>query len=326
MPSLQVLSAAILLMATDGHAQTPAPGQPYPTRVIRMMVPFSPGGASDLAARVVGQKLGERLGQQVVVDNRPGAGGSIGTELAAKAPADGYSLLMGSSTEIAINPHLYKKLAYDPVRDFAPVAHVASTPLLIVVHPSLPAVNLKELIALAKARPNQLLSASSGNGSSTHLAMEMFKTAAGINLLQVPHNGSAPAVVSTMTGETQIYFGAMPAVLQQVNAGKLRALAITSAKRRAAVPELATVNESGLPGYEILIWNALFAPRATPAAIIARLNGEVNRIVEMADVREAFSRQGAEVGGSTPEQLAAYVAAEHAKWARVVAASGARLD
>lgn len=314
----------ISLMTADVHAQAPA--QPYPTRTIRMMVPFSPGGASDLAARVVGQKLGDRLGQQVVVDNRPGAGGALGTELAAKAPADGYNLLMGSSTEIAINPHLYKKLTYDTQRDFAPVTHVASTPLLIVVHPSLPAKNVKELIALTKARPGQLFAASSGNGSSTHLGMEMFKSAAKIDMVHVPHNGSAPAVVSTMTGEAQIYFGAMPAVLQQANAGRLRALAITSAKRRATVPEIPTVIEGGLPGYEILIWNALFAPRATPPAIIARLNGEVNKILELPDIRESFNKQGAEVSGSTPEQLAAYVASEYAKWAKVVAASGAKVD
>ena len=315
-----------MLLAAGAHAQAPAPGQPYPSRAIRMMVPFSPGGASDLAARVVGQKLSERLGQQVVVDNRPGAGGSIGTELAVKAPADGYNLLMGSSTEIAINPHLYKKLTYDTQRDFAPVTHVASTPLLIVVHPSLPAKNVKELIALAKARPGQLFSASSGNGSSTHLGMEMFKAAAKIDIVHVPHNGSAPAVVSTMTGEAQIYFGAMPAVLQQANSGRLRALAITSAKRRAAVPEIPTVIEGGLPGYEILIWNALFAPRATPPAIIARLTDEVNKILALPDIREAFNKQGAEVSGSTPEQLAAYVASEYAKWAKVVAASGAKVD
>src|SRR4051812_27103197 len=203
-----------------------------------MMVPFSPGGASDLAARVVGQKLGERLGQQVVIDNRSGAGGVIGAELAAKAPPDGYSLLMGSSTEIAINPHLYKKLSYDTLRDFAPVGHVASTPLLIVVHPSLPARTVRELVALAKTQPGRLLGASAGNGSSTHLGMEMFKVAANIDIVHVPHGGSAAAVVSTMTGETQIYFGAMPAVLQQAQAGKLRAIAITSAKRRAAVPEI----------------------------------------------------------------------------------------
>ncbi|MCE9639753.1 MAG: tripartite tricarboxylate transporter substrate binding protein [Betaproteobacteria bacterium] len=319
-------ACCILIALTTAEAYAQAPAQPYPTRPIRMMVPFSPGGASDLAARVVGQKLSERLGQQVVVDNRPGAGGALGTELAVKAPADGYNLLMGSSTEITINPHLYKKLTYDTQRDFAPVTHVASTPLLIVVHPSLPAKNVKELITLAKARPGQLFAASSGNGSSTHLGMEMFKSAAKIDMVHVPHNGSAPAVVSTMTGEAQIYFGAMPAVLQQANAGRLRALAITSAKRRAAVPEIPTVIEGGLPGYEILIWNALFAPRATPPAIIARLNGEVNKILELPDIREAFNKQGAEVSGSTPEQLAAYVASEYAKWAKVVAASGAKLD
>ena len=183
---IRIAAFALMCAATGAHAQQPAPSQPYPSRPIRMMVPFSPGGASDTAARVVGQKLSERLGQQVVVDNRPGAGGAIGTELAVKAPADGYNLLMGSSTEIAINPHLYKKLAYDTQRDFAPVTHVASTPLLIVVHPSLPAKNVSELIALVKARPGVLLGASSGNGSSTHLGMEMFKTAAGIDIVHVP--------------------------------------------------------------------------------------------------------------------------------------------
>ena len=291
-----------------------------------MMVPFSPGGASDLAARIVGQKLSERLGQQVVVENRPGAGGAIGAELAAKAPPDGYNLLMGSSTEIAINPHLYKKLSYDTVRDFAPVAHVASTPLLVVVHPSLPAKTVKELIALARSRPGQLFSASSGNGSTTHLALELFKVATRIEVVHVPHNGSAPAVMSVMTGEAQLFFGAMPAVLQQARAGKLRALAVTSPQRRAAAPDLPTVIETGVPGYEILIWNALFAPRGTPPAIIARLNGEVVKILDLPEVREAFVKQGAEVSSSTPEQLAAYVAAELAKWAKVVAVSGAKLD
>jgi tripartite-type tricarboxylate transporter receptor subunit TctC len=298
----------------------------YPERPVRMIVPQAVGASTDNVARIVATELARELGQQVVVDNRPGAGGALGTELAVKAPADGYNLLMGSSTEITINPHLYKKLTYDTQRDFAPVTHVASTPLLIVVHPSLPAKNVKELIALAKARPDQLFAASSGNGSSTHLGMEMFKSSAKIDMVHVPHNGSAPAVVSTMTGEAQIYFGAMPAVQQQANAGRLRALAITSAKRRAAVPEIPTVSEAGLPGYEILIWNALFAPRATPPAIIARLNDEVNKILALPDIREAFNKQGAEVSGSTPEQLAAYVASEYAKWAKVVAASGAKID
>ena len=326
MNATRIVNLVLLASTAAAHAQTPSSTQPYPSRPIRMMVPFSPGGASDVAARIVGQKLGERMGQQVVIENRTGAGGTIGTEVVVRAPADGYSLLMGSSTEIAINPHLYKKLSYDTQRDFAPISHVASTPILIVVHPSLPAKNIKELVALAKARPGQLLGASAGNGSSTHLAMEMFKTSALVNLVHVPHNGSAAAVVSTMSGETQIYFGALPAVLEQAKSGRLRAIAVTSAKRRAAVPDVPTVIEGGIPGYEILIWNALFAPRATPPAIIARLNGEVNRILELPDVRESFTRQGAEVAGSTPEQLAAYVATEHVKWSKVVAASGAKLD
>jgi tripartite-type tricarboxylate transporter receptor subunit TctC len=318
-------SAFCIALTASAHAQTP-PSSSYPARPIRVMVPFSPGGASDLAARVVGQKLGERLGQQVVIDNRSGAGGVIGAELAAKAPADGYNLLMGSSTEIAINPHLYKKLNYDTLRDFAAVSHVASTPLLIVVHPSLPAKTVKELIALGKSRPGQLFAASSGNGSSTHLAMELFKVAAKVDFVHVPHNGSGPAVVSTMTGESQIYFGAMPAVLQQANSGKLRALAITSAQRRSAVPDIPTVIEAGVRNYEILIWNALFAPRGTPPPVITRLNAEVVKILDLPDVRESFVRQGAEVSASTPEQLSAYVASEYAKWGKVVAASGAKLD
>ena len=311
-----------MLLAAGAHAQAPAPGQPYPSRAIRMMVPFSPGGASDLAARVVGQKLSERLGQQVVVDNRPGAGGSIGTELAVKAPADGYNLLMGSSTEIAINPHLYKKLTYDTQRDFAPVTHVASTPLLIVVHPSLPAKNVKELIALAKARPGQLFSASSGNGSSTHLGMEMFKAAAKIDIVHVPHNGSAPAVVSTMTGEAQIYFGAMPAVLQQANSGRLRALAITSAKRRAAVPEIPTVIEGGLPGYETSAWYGLYAPPHTPADVVNKIQREIARIAKLPEVRDRLTQLGAEPVANTPEEFAAFGKSELAKFERLVREAG----
>lgn len=324
---IERLSATLLLVVVPvAHVQAQSPGQGYPARVIRVMVPFSPGGASDTAARIVGQKLAARFSQQVIIDNRPGAGGTIGTELAAKAAPDGYNLLMGSSTEIAINPHLYKKLAYDTVRDFAPISHVASTPLLLVVHPSLPVKSVKELIALAKSRPGDMLGASSGNGSTTHLALVLFQLAAGVTLVHLPHTGSAPATVSTMAGEAQVYLGPMPAVLEHARSGRLRALAVTSPKRRAAAPELPTMIEAGVPGYEILIWNALFAPRGTPPEIIARLHAETALILDAPDVHEAFTRQGAEVSGSTPEQLRAYVASELAKWAKVVAASGAKID
>jgi tripartite-type tricarboxylate transporter receptor subunit TctC len=324
---IERLSATLLLIAAPvAHAQAQSAAPAYPTRVIRVMVPFSPGGASDTAARILGQKLAERLSQQVIVDNRPGAGGTIGTELAAKAAPDGYNLLMGSSTEIAINPHLYRKLAYDTVRDFAPISHVASTPLLLVVHPSLPVKSVKELVALAKSRPGDLLAASSGNGSTTHLALALFQTAAGVKFMHLPHAGSSPATVSTMSGEAQVYLAPMPAVLEQARSGRLRALAVTSPRRRSAVPQLPTMIEAGVPGYEILIWNALFAPRGTPPEIIARLHAETARILDAPDVREAFTRQGAEVSGGTPEQLGAYVASELAKWAKVVAASGARID
>ena len=316
-------SALMLLLASAGAS---AADGDYPVKPIRVIVPFATGGSTDILIRTVGQRMGESLGQSLLIDNRGGAGGALGAEMAAKAPPDGYTIMATTSGVVVVNPSLYKKLSYDPLRDFLPVSIIASLPNMLVVPPTMPVKDVRALIALAKARPGQLFSASSGNGSSTHLAMELFKVAAGVDFVHVPHNGSAPAVISTMTGETQIYFGAMPAVLQQAKAGKLRALAITSARRRAAVPSLPTAIEAGVAGYEIVIWNALFAPRSTPSAIISRLNVEVIKILELPDVRDAFAKQGAEVSGSTPEQLAAYVAAEFAKWGKVVAASGAKLD
>lgn len=316
-----LIPAATALFATGS-----APAQPYPARAIRMIVPFSPGGASDVSARIVGQKLAERWGQQVVVENRSGAGGTIGADLAAKAAPDGYTLLMGSSTEIAINPHLYTRLAYNTVRDFAPVTRVASIPLILVTHSSLPVKSVKELVALAKARPGELNYASSGNGSTLHLAGEMFKKTAGVEMLHVPHTGSAPAVVSLMSGETQVMLAAMPAALPQARAGRLRVLAVTSAKRVAAASEVPTMIEAGVPGYEILIWTGLLAPAGTPADILNRLNAEVIKILALSDVRQGFANQGAEIQTSSREEFAGYIKSELAKFARVVKEAGVKID
>jgi tripartite-type tricarboxylate transporter receptor subunit TctC len=291
-----------------------------------MLVPFSPGGASDTAARVVAQHLSPRLGQQIVVDNHPGAGGTIGTAIAARAPADGYTVLMGSNTEIVINPNLYRKLPYDTLKDFTPVSLVANTPLIVVVHPSLPAKNIRELIVLAKARPGELVYASSGNGSTVQLATEMFKTMAGVSVRHVPYNGSAPAVTQTLAGEAQIMFPAMPAALQHARAGKLRALAVTSAKRVAAAPELPTVAESGVRNYEIGIWNGLVAPSGTPKAILERLHAELKQVLALAEAKQSFSNIGADVWSSTPDEFGALITSELAKYAKIVKDAGVKID
>ena len=324
----RILASLVALAALGCAANVNGQAVAWPSRPVQLVIPFPPSGGTDIIGRAVATRLQEKLGKPFVIENKPGAGGIVGTQQVAKAPPDGHTFVIGITATFAINPSFYrgKQLNYDPVKDFEPVAFLAESPHILVINPETPAATLQEYIAYVKANKDKLSYASYGNGSTSHLITEMLKEQARIDLVHVPHNGSAPAVVSTMTGEAQIYFGAMPAVLQQANAGRLRALAITSAKRRATVPEIPTVIEGGLPGYEILIWNALFAPRATPPAIIARLNGEVNKILELPDIREAFNKQGAEVSGSTPEQLAAYVASEYAKWAKVVAASGAKVD
>jgi tripartite-type tricarboxylate transporter receptor subunit TctC len=307
-------------------AQIAAAQIAYPSRPIRMLVPFSPGGASDTAARVVGQHMGPRLGQQVVIENRPGAGGTIGTELAARATPDGHTLLMGSNTEIVINPNLYRKLPYDTLRDFTPISLVANTPLLLVVNPSVPAKNVQELIALAKTRPGALNYASSGNGSTVQLATEMFKTMAGVSIRHIPFNGSAPAVIQTIAGETQLMFPAMPAALQQARSGKLRALAVTSLKRVQAAPELPTVAESGVPGFEIGIWNGLVAPSGTPQQILERLRMELLQTLALAEVQQSFANIGAEVISSSPAEFAALIRAELTKYAKVVKDANVQID
>lgn len=322
-PCFTPAAVTALAIAATGiaHAQ-----DTYPTRPIRMLVPFSPGGASDTAARVVGQQFAPRLGQQIVIENRPGAGGVIGTELAARSTPDGYTLLMGSNTEVVINPNLYKKLPYDTQRDFTPISLVADTPLIMVVHPSVPAKSVQELIALAKAKPGVLNYASSGNGSTVQLAGEMFKSMAGVNIRHIPFNGSAPAVIQTIAGETQLVIPAMPAALQQARSGKLRALAVTTAKRVAAAPELPTVAESGVPGYEITIWNGLLAPTGTPKPVLDRLYAELLKVLAMPEVKQSFANIGADVVTSTPAQFAAFIKSDLAKYAKVVKDADVKID
>lgn len=296
--------------------------QDYPAKAVRWIVPFAAGGGGDIIIRTVAQKLGERLGQPVVVDNRAGAGGSLGTEIAARAPADGHTLLMANVAPMAINVSLYRKLPYDPVRDFSPITPLASFPNVLVVHPSLPVRSLSELIALARRRPGELTYASAGSGSTTHLAAEFFKAQAKLDLIHVPYKGGGPALIDVVAGQVTMYFGSMPASLPQIRSGRLRGLAVTSLQRSAAAPDLPTVAESGFPGFEAVTWIGAVAPAGVPSGIVNRLNRELVEIVRTPEVRNKLVAQGAEPLTATPEQFGAYIRSEIDKWAKVVRQSG----
>jgi tripartite-type tricarboxylate transporter receptor subunit TctC len=275
-----------------------------------------------VVARIIGAKLGELWGQTVVVDNRAGATGTIGADIVAKSPPDGYTLIMGHVNSHGIAPNLFKKLPYDAQRDFAMVAYVGYVPNVLVVNPSIPAKNVKELIAIAKSRPGQLNYASSGIGSTQHLAGEMFKLSTGVNIVHIPYKGGGPAMVATMGGQTQIIFGTTIGLLPHVRSGKLKAIALTSAKRSAAAPEILTFAESGVPGYEHEPWNGMFAPAKMPKAVVAKLNAEVARILQTPEVRKVFEHEGAEPVGNSSEEFAGIVKSETAKWAKLVKAAG----
>ena len=321
------LRACFILLAAiavaNVHAQ--APGANYPAKQIRVIVPFPAGGPTDAIARAIGQKLSETWGQPVIVDNRPGAGGNIGTELAAKSPADGYTLFIGTVAN-AINQSLFAKLPFDFVRDFAPVTQNYVTGLILAVHPSLPAHTVKELIALAKAHPGQLSYSSSGVGGTPHLAGELFNSMAGVKMVHVPYKGSAPAMADLLGGHIQLTFDNMLTVLPQVKAGKLRGLAVTMTTRSPLTPELPTVAEAGLKGFEVKSWNGVVVPTGTPKEIIARLNGEIVRILRQPDLREKFLVQGVELVPTTPEEFGAFIKQDIAKWAKVIQLSGARAE
>jgi tripartite-type tricarboxylate transporter receptor subunit TctC len=300
--------------------------QSYPTKPIRLVVPFPPGGAVDIVARVVGQALSEAWGQQVVVDNRPGAGAIIGTDLVAKAAPDGYTLLMASVGMLTINPSLYTKLPYDPIKDFNPVILVGGTPCILVVHPALPPNSVKEFIAYAKSKPGQLNVASAGSGNITHLVAEVFRTQTGIEWVHVPYKGSAPALTDLLGGQVQLMFDVMLSALPHVKAGRLKALAVTSIKRFPQLPDLVTLDESGLPGFNVSSWWGVAAPAGTPKEIIAKLNGEVNKSLGTPKVKERLLSLGAEPIGGTPEQFSKHIQEEIVKWAKAVRSSGAKVD
>ncbi len=319
------MKRSILLLLLCVLAAPVAPGiaQGYPSKAVRVVAPFPPGGGTDLFARAVAQKLTSALGQTFVVDNRAGAGGMIGADLIAKAPPDGYSLLITSSSTHSINPHLTRKMPYDALRDFVPVINIASAPNVLVLHPSVPARTVKELIALAKSRPGALNYASNGTGTLSHLTGEMFKLQTGINLVHIPYKGGPPAVIDLVAGQVSALFAAAPTVFPQVRAGKLRAIAMTGPKRSAALPDLPAVAET-LPGFDSVQWWAMFAPAGTAADILERLNGEVARIITDAEVKARFAAEGAEPAGGNPREFAAFVRADYEKWGKVVKAVGIR--
>jgi tripartite-type tricarboxylate transporter receptor subunit TctC len=302
-------------------AQASAPRDAYPVRPVRMIVPFAPGGGTDLVARSLAQKLTDALGQSVVVDNRPGANANIGNEMAARAVPDGYTLIMTSSS-LTINPNLYKKLPYDPVRDFAPVSLATNVPYILVIHPSLPANTFPEFIAYARSKQRQLSYGTAGTGNSTHLAMELLKLVAKIELEHVPYKGTGQALTDLLGGHVQAIWGTIPPSLPHVRSGRLRGLAVGSLKRVKAIPELPTVNEMGYPGYEAGSWFGLFAPAGTPKEIITMLNREVNKALNAQELNERLNAEGAEPAGNTPEQFAAFVKLELVKWGKVAKAAG----
>ncbi len=320
---------ALFAMATSAAtrpAATIAASFAYPDKPIRIVVPFTPGGSADIFARAIGQKMSESWKQQVVIDNRAGSGGVIGSEIAAKSAPDGYTLMLGITANIAINPAVYKKLPYDPVRDFAPVTLVAAAPYVMVVPPSLPVKTAKDFIMLAAAKPGQLNYASLGNGSAGHLTAELFASMAGIRLAHVPYKLIGSVLTDLMSGQVQLFFLGVVSAQTQIKGGKLRAIGITGARRSAMLPDVPTVAESGVRGYEVTGWYGVFVPAGTPRPIVEQLNREIVRILKLPDVSERLSAEGAELIGDTPQQFAAYIGSEIVKWSKVVKLSGARED
>lgn len=315
-----------LSMALLAAAALPAWAQDYPSKPVRVLIGFPPGQATDVLGRAVAQKLSETWGQQFNVDNKPGASGTIATQQAMQAPADGYTLLVSSSGVLAVNPHLFTKLPYDPVKDLVPVAGVAVVPLVLVAHPAFPAGNVKDLVAAAKARPGGINYASSGIGITNHLVMAMFLSAAGIDMTHVPYKGGPPALTDLMGGQVQVMFETSVAALPFVKQGRLKALAVSSAERVAAAPEVPTVAEQGFAGFSGVPWICVMAPAGTPQAIVTKLNTEINRILQTPAMREQFAAQGVQPMVMTPVQLGGFIKSEITKWGKAVKDSGAKAE
>ena len=316
------LYLSLLASGVWPQATSTSSGQAYPAKPVRIVVPFSPGGSTDVTARILAQKLTDAWRQQVIVDNRTGAGGNIGADVVAKAAPDGYTLLLATTGVMAINHHLYRGMSYDAARDLAPITQIGALPLILVIHPSLPVKSVKELIAIAKSKPGQLTFASSGVGSATHMTAELFRLMAGVDIVHIPYKGSGQSLIDVISGEVAIAFDQITSSLPQVEAGKLRAIAVTSARRFPSVPNLPTVAEAGVPGYESVSWNGIAAPAATPRDVVNRIQAEIARTLMLPDIKERFARDGIEPVGSTPEQFAAHIRAERTKWEKVVKAAG----
>jgi tripartite-type tricarboxylate transporter receptor subunit TctC len=324
-PSVRV-AYVCALAAIAGLAPDAAHAQAYPTRPIRLVVPFPPGGSLDVVARAIGQKLTEAWGQPVVIDNRPGAGGNIGADLVAKSAPDGYTILEGALSTHAVNASLYRKLPYDPIKDFAPITLVAITPNVLVLNRAFPVNSVPELVAYAKAHPGALSFGSGSNGSAGHLAGELFKSETGIDMVHVPYKGGAPALQALLAGDTQLVFDNLANSMPQLKAGKLKALAVTTAKRSPLAPDLPTLAESGLAGFDIYTWWGLLAPAGTRPEIIAKWNAEVTRILGTPEMKAFFAQEGAEPAPTTPEAFAALIRSEMTKYAKIVKDSGAKVD
>jgi len=301
-------------------------GQSYPNKAVRLVVPFPPGGPADVLGRLIAQKLAESLKQPVVIDNRGGAGGTIGAEIVARAMPDGYTLLMGSTTTLAVSPSLYRNLSYDPKKAFKPIGLFASVPLTLVVNPNVPVSTVKELIAYAKARPGKLFYGSAGNGTQVHLTGEMFKTIAGIDAVHVPYKGGAFSIPALLAGDVQYMFESIQATLPQIRAGKIKVLAVTSAARSPMLPNAPTVAESGLPGFEVTSWNGIVAPAGTSGEVVARLNGEIRQALAMKDFVDALANLGGAPTYTTPGEFSSLIAREIATWAAVATKAGAKVD
>ena len=309
-----------------GLVSTSVQAQNYPNKPIRLIVPFPPGGGNDVIARLIAQKLSDRFGQQVVVDNKAGANGIVGLQALMQSPADGYTLAVAAAGPMAVNPSLYDKLPYDPTKDFSPITNLVNYPLLLVVHPSVPVKTTLDLVNLAKVKPQQLFFASPGSGNSGHLAGELFNTMAHVQTVHVPYKGQGPALADLLTGQVQMLYSSIPSVLPQVRSGQLNALAVGSAKRLPSLPDIPTIAETGVPGYEAYSWVGIVAPAKTPKAIVTRLNQEIVDILKQKDVAEKLNQQGALPVGDTPEQFAAYIKTEIDKWGAVVRAANIKAD
>jgi len=321
--NLRAVTCCVLSMVLTGNAYAQAV---YPAKPIKIIVGSTAGGGPDIMARAIGQKLSESLGQPVVIDNRPGAGGIIGSEIAAKSPADGYTLMMANAGSHAVNVSLYTKLGYDPIRDFVPVSLVSTAPNVLIVHTSLPAKNVKALIALAQARPGEMSFGSGGNGSTAHLSGELFRSMAGLNLVHVPFRGAPAAVLGVISGQVALAFPNLPPALPAMRSGKARALGVTTLARSASAPGVPTIAESGLPGYEATAWYGVLVPAGTPHDIVIKLNAEIVRSLRSDDMKQRILLDGGDVVGSTPEAFAAVIRNDIAKWAVVVKRSGAKAD